>query len=158
MVRLTPFQTLKVAAWLTLLLRSNGIGARGRNTVSQNDLLECLASPLADCDGRDTGGAKVTIPAEIGDTLWTDYDWKLKTVPQEFLNNRNVALNQGKVVGGGTILNGMVWTRGSARDYDAWGDLNDVEGRANEYNWRWEDLLPYFQKVRGQEGLLTEHG
>ncbi|KAG6366176.1 hypothetical protein INS49_000352 [Diaporthe citri] len=94
----------------------------------------------------DTGGAKVTIPAEIGDTLWTDYDWKLRTVPQEFLNNRNVALNQGKVVGGGTILNGMVWTRGSARDYDAWGDLNDVEGRENKYNWRWEDLLPYFQK------------
>lgn len=90
----------------------------------------------------------MTIPAEIGDTLWTDYDWQLRTVPQEFLNNRNVALNQGKVVGGGTILNGMVWTRGSARDYDAWGDLNDVEGRENEYNWRWDDLLPYFQKVR----------
>lgn len=90
----------------------------------------------------------MTIPAEIGDTLWTDYDWKLQTVPQEYLNNRNVAINQGKVVGGGTILNGMVWTRGSARDYDAWGDLNDVEGRETEYNWRWEDLLPYFQKVR----------
>lgn len=90
----------------------------------------------------------MTIPAEIGDTLWTDYDWKLRTVPQKFLNNRNVALNQGRVVGGGTILNGMVWTRGSARDYDAWGDLNDVEGRDNEYSWRWEDLLPYFQKVR----------
>lgn len=90
----------------------------------------------------------MTIPAEIGDILWTDYDWKLRTVQQEHLNNRNVALNQGKVVGGGTILNGMVWTRGSARDYDAWGDLNDVEGRSSEYDWRWEDLLPYFQKVR----------
>lgn len=98
----------------------------------------------------------MTIPAEIGDTLWTDYDWQLRTVPQEFLNNRNVALNQGKVVGGGTILNGMVWTRGSARDYDAWGDLNDVEGRANEYNWRWEDLLPYFEKVRpGRKGFSS---
>lgn len=94
----------------------------------------------------DTGGAKVTIPAEIGDTLWTDYDWKLHTVQQEHLNNRNVALNQGKVVGGGTILNGMVWTRGSARDYDAWGDLNVVEGRSNDYDWRWEDLVPYFEK------------
>lgn len=90
----------------------------------------------------------MTIPAEIGDTLWTDYDWKLQTVQQEYLNNRNVALNQGKVVGGGTILNGMVWTRGSSRDYDAWGDLNDVEGRPDGYDWRWEDLLPYFQKVR----------
>ncbi|KAL1876497.1 hypothetical protein Daus18300_002741 [Diaporthe australafricana] len=94
----------------------------------------------------DTGGAKVTIPAEIGDTLWTDYDWKLQTVEQEYLNNRNVALNQGKVLGGGTVLNGMVWTRGSARDYDAWGDLNHVEGQTNEHNWRWQDLLPYFQK------------
>lgn len=93
------------------------------------------------------GGAKVTIPAEIGDTLWTDYDWKLQTVEQEYLNNRNVALNQGRVVGGGTVLNGMVWTRGSARDYDAWGNLNDVEGQTNEHNWRWQDLLPYFEKV-----------
>lgn len=90
----------------------------------------------------------MTIPAEIGDTLWTDYDWKLQTVQQKYLNNRNVALNQGKVVGGGTILNGMVWTRGSSRDYDAWGDLNDIEVRSNGYHWRWEDLLPYFQKVR----------
>ncbi|KAK2614290.1 hypothetical protein N8I77_001134 [Diaporthe amygdali] len=94
----------------------------------------------------DTGGAKVTIPAEIGDTLWTDYDWKLQTVQQEYLENRNVVLNQGRVVGGGTILNGMVWTRGSARDYDAWGGLNAVKGQTNGYNWRWKDLLPYFQK------------
>lgn len=90
----------------------------------------------------------MTIPAEIGDTLWTDYDWKLQTVQQEYLDNRNVVFNQGRVVGGGTILNGMVWTRGSARDYDAWGDLNAVKGQTNGYNWRWKDLLPYFQKVR----------
>lgn len=87
------------------------------------------------------------MPADIGEDLWTVYDWQLHTVEQEHLDGQEVAFNQGKVVGGGTILNGMVWTRGSAKDYDSWGNLNDVEGQTNQYNWRWNDLVPYFQKV-----------
>lgn len=93
------------------------------------------------------------VPAEIGDDLGTDYDWQLLTVPQTSLDGHAVRLNQGKVVGGGTILNGMVWTRSSARDYDVWADLNDdaTMAAAGEktaaYSWRWADLLPYFQKV-----------
>lgn len=97
---------------------------------------------------RDTEGYTVTVPAEIGDDLGTNYDWQLKTVGQEYLDGQAVELNQGKVVGGGTILNGMVWTRGSSKDYDTWDDLNNVSGRSKLYNWRWDDLLPYFRKVR----------
>jgi len=56
-------------------------------------------------------------------------------------------------VGGGTILNGMVWTRSSARDYDVWADLNENSTQAAKYSWRWADLLPYFKKVSGRAGL-----
>lgn len=66
---------------------------------------------------------------------------------QEYLDGQEVIINQGKVVGGGTVLNGMVWTRGSRKDYDAWDDLNNVIGRPKRYDWRWDDMLPYFRKV-----------
>lgn len=68
---------------------------------------------------------------------------------QEYLYNQQVEINQGKVVGGGTILNGMVWTRGSRKDYDTWDDLNNVQGKLKNYDWRWDNMLPYFRKVGG---------
>lgn len=103
---------------------------------------------------RDTEGFTVMVPAEIGADLGTDYDWQLHTAQQEFLDGHTVTLNQGKVLGGGTILNGMVWTRSSSRDYDVWADLNDQQssGQAPEYTWRWADLLPYFEKVSESQG------
>lgn len=88
------------------------------------------------------------VPAEIGEDLGTDYDWQLLTTEQEYLDGHAVRLNQGKVLGGGTILNGMVWTRSSARDYDVWAELNENGTQAAKYSWRWADLLPYFKKVR----------
>lgn len=88
------------------------------------------------------------VPAEIGVDLGTEYDWQLDTTNQEFLSGQTVRLNQGKAVGGGTILNGMVWTRSSAKDYDLWEDLNYDPTQSTQYCWRWEDMLPYFEKVR----------
>ena len=48
---------------------------------------------------------------------------------------------QGKVLGGGSILNAMCWNRGGAEDYDSWELLGNP-------GWGWEGLLPYFIKVR----------
>lgn len=87
------------------------------------------------------------VPAEIGVDLGTEYDWMFDTTNQEFLNGQTVRLNQGKAVGGGTILNGMVWTRSSAKDYDLWEDLNYDPTQSTQYCWRWADMLPYFEKV-----------
>lgn len=67
---------------------------------------------------------------------------------QEYLNGKEVTINQGKVLGGGTVLNGMVWTRGSQKDYDSWDDLNTVTSQLKQYDWRWDDIFPYFLKVR----------
>lgn len=95
------------------------------------------------------------VPAEIGSDLGTDYDWKLRTTEQEFLDGHTVSLNQGKALGGGTILNGMVWTRSSEKDYDVWENLNYDGSQPTKYCWRWADLLPYFLKVRLDEGSAT---
>lgn len=62
------------------------------------------------------------------------------SVPQPGLDNRTSVLYTGAVVGGGTVVNGMFFNRGSAADYDAWERLGNP-------GWGWEDLLHYFMKV-----------
>jgi choline dehydrogenase-like flavoprotein len=62
------------------------------------------------------------------------------SIPQAGLDNRTSVLYTGAVVGGGTVVNGMFFARGSAADYDAWEKLGNP-------GWGWKDLLPYFKKV-----------
>ncbi|KAF3767359.1 hypothetical protein M406DRAFT_237359, partial [Cryphonectria parasitica EP155] len=101
---------------------------------------------LLEAGTLDTEGYTVMVPSEVGADLNTNYDWNLRTVGQEYLDGQAVVFNQGKVVGGGTVLNGMVWTRGSAQDYDAWDNLNNNGFDTPTYGWGWMDLLPYFEK------------
>lgn len=65
--------------------------------------------------------------------------YDMDSVPQTNLGGRVASLRMGSVVGGSSTVNGMVWGRGSAIDYDSWGDLGN-EG------WGWKMLLAYFRK------------
>lgn len=65
----------------------------------------------------------------------------LVSVPQPGFDNQTFSLAVGSVVGGGSIVNGMAFDRGTQPDYDAWGALGN-EG------WDWDSLLTYFKKVR----------
>lgn len=82
----------------------------------------------------------VTIPGLAGGAVGTQYDWNITYAPTAAVNNRSVSIPLGKVVGGSTKLNRMVFDRGSKCDYDRWSALGN-EG------WGFEDLLPYFKKV-----------
>lgn len=68
------------------------------------------------------------------------YDWGFETVPQAALGGRRIYLPRGKGLGGTTILNGMIWTRGNAADYDHW-HATGLPG------WGYRDLLPYFRRA-----------
>lgn len=68
------------------------------------------------------------------------YDWDLSTTPQTQLDGAARPMPQGKVLGGGSILNAMCWNRGGQDDYDAWAALGNP-------GWDWEGMLPYFIKV-----------
>jgi choline dehydrogenase-like flavoprotein len=61
-------------------------------------------------------------------------------VPQEVLVNGNISVHIGKIVGGGSALNNMLFVRGAPADYDAWERLGNK-------GWGWKELLPYFKKV-----------
>lgn len=69
------------------------------------------------------------------------YAWHIKTAPQTELGNRIIPLPQGKLIGGGSGVNGMVYDRGRAADYDSWADIIGSKG------WDSASLLPYFKKV-----------
>jgi choline dehydrogenase len=70
-----------------------------------------------------------------------EYEWNLTTVPQKYLDGKSRSYDMARVVGGGSVINGMCWTRGSAADYDAWEALGNP-------GWGWHGLLPYFKKVQ----------
>jgi choline dehydrogenase len=66
-------------------------------------------------------------------------DWMFKTEPEEGLNGRSLAYPRGKVIGGSSSINAMIYMRGQAADYDHWRQL----GLAG---WGWDDVLPYFKR------------
>ena len=70
------------------------------------------------------------------------------STPQQALANRTQGLFTGSVVGGGSVMNGMTFHRGSASDYDAWEQLGNP-------GWGWDGLFPYFKKASDGPRLRT---
>ncbi|KAI0053813.1 GMC oxidoreductase [Auriscalpium vulgare] len=70
-----------------------------------------------------------------------NYDWKFKSVPQTGLNGGTILYPRGKVVGGSSAINTMIWQRASSVEYDLW------ESAFQNPGWSWSSLLPYFAKV-----------
>ncbi|PXY23369.1 hypothetical protein BAY59_27205 [Prauserella coralliicola] len=86
-------------------------------------------------------------------TLWgSEYDWAYRTTPQRGLNGRVLGLPRGKIVGGSSSINGMIYVRGHRLDYDAW----EYDGC---YGWGWEAVLPLFlRSERFVPGASSWHG
>ena len=74
----------------------------------------------------------------------TDIDWDYHSAPEEECAGRRIPLPRGKVLGGSSSINAMVYIRGNRLDYDGWG----VPG------WSWADLLPYFLTAEDKEWIL----
>lgn len=68
------------------------------------------------------------------------YDWGFESEPEPHLGNRRLATPRGKVIGGSSSINGMVYVRGHARDYDYWQE-SGADG------WSYKDVLPYFKRM-----------
>ena len=74
-------------------------------------------------------------------------DWGFKTEQEPGLNGRTIDYPRGKVLGGCSSINGMIYMRGQARDYDHWAQLGNP-------GWGWEDILPYF--LKSEDNLALE--
>lgn len=67
-------------------------------------------------------------------------DWLYQTEPDAGLNGRTLRYPRGKTLGGCSSINGMIYMRGQARDYDQWAELT------GDATWRWDNALPYFRR------------
>jgi choline dehydrogenase len=83
------------------------------------------------------------------------YNWGFETEPEPHLGGRRLATPRGKVVGGSSSINGMVYVRGHAKDFDTWEDMG-AKG------WAYKHVLPYFKRMEsshgGEEGWRGEDG
>lgn len=82
----------------------------------------------------------IQAPQFIGRDIGSIYDWNMTTSPQNQLDGARRPLPLGRAIGGGSIINGMVWNRGNQDDYNSW----EVLGNSG---WSWSGLLPYFKKA-----------
>ncbi len=69
------------------------------------------------------------------------YDWKYESEPEPFMNNRRIYHARGKVLGGSSSINGMIWQRGNPLDFERWA------GDAGMESWDYAHCLPYFKKM-----------
>ncbi|WP_414692426.1 GMC family oxidoreductase [Phenylobacterium sp.] len=74
-------------------------------------------------------------------------DWMFETEPEEGLGGRRLAYPRGKVIGGCSAINAMIYMRGQAADYDGWRQLDLI-------GWGWDDVLPYF--LRHEDHIAPE--
>jgi choline dehydrogenase len=90
------------------------------------------------------GFAKTYVDARV--------NWKFESAPHPKLNGRQIYVPRGKTLGGTSSINGMVYMRGHARDYDGWRQQGCV-------GWDWDGVLPYFKKAQNQaRGASELHG
>ncbi|MFF4528934.1 GMC family oxidoreductase [Streptomyces sp. NPDC001407] len=102
--------------------------------------------------GRDDAVRAISVPAAFSTLFRTEVDWNHRTGAQRELDGRQLYWPAGKVLGGGSSINAMVYIRGNAADYDGWRERG-LEG------WGHRDVLPYFRRSEdNSRGADAHHG
>jgi choline dehydrogenase len=88
---------------------------------------------------------QIHMPAGIGNLLGSDrFNWNYLSEPEPYLNNRRLTHPRGRVLGGSSSINGMVYVRGHAHDYNHWAQAGCV-------GWSYANVLPYFKRAEHHE-------
>ena len=118
------------------------------NCLSEDPTVKVL---LLEAGGRDNR-KEIHIPAAFSKLFKGPCDWTYFTEPEPQLGNRSLYWPRGKVLGGSSSMNAMIYIRGHRADYDQWRD----QGNAG---WGYADVLPYFKKSEKQaHGASEYHG
>ncbi|WP_216211437.1 GMC family oxidoreductase [Amycolatopsis aidingensis] len=119
------------------------VGAGSAGCVLANRLTEDPSARvlLLEAGGEDTAD-EVRIPAAFASLFKTQWDWNYETVQQKHLG-KSAYWPRGKLLGGCSSINAMIYIRGNRADYDEWRDSYGAEG------WGWDEVLPYFVRAEG---------
>jgi choline dehydrogenase-like flavoprotein len=102
---------------------------------------------LVEAGGRDDA-LEINIPLLFPQLFKTQFDWDFASEPEPALRQRRIYLPRGKMIGGSSSMNAMIYVRGSRKDFDDWA-------RQGATGWSYPDLLPYFVKSEANE---SKHG
>ncbi|KAK3996779.1 putative GMC oxidoreductase [Cladorrhinum sp. PSN332] len=94
---------------------------------------------VLEAGGLDSSPDIIIVPGLVGHGIIPSDNWNFSTTRQEYLDNNTRYYDQGHVVGGGSIINGLLMTRGAKVDYNAWEALGNP-------NWNWHHMIHYFKK------------
>lgn len=103
--------------------------------------------------GRRDNSMLIQMPAAITELVpGKTYNWFYYTQPEPHLNSRRLFWPRGKVMGGSSSINAMIYIRGHPRDYDQWRQMGNA-------GWAWDNLLPYFKRAENSaRGKNDFHG
>src|SRR5271155_2072136 len=113
------------------------------NRLSEDPSISVL---LLEAGGGDSNPL-FRIPAGFAKMTKGVASWGWSTVPQKHLNDRVIWYTQAKVIGGGSSINAQLYTRGNAKDYDAWASEAGATG------WSYREVLPYFKRSEDNQKL-----
>tara|TARA_A200000159_G_C7332467_1_gene343586 strand:+ start:343 stop:1986 length:1644 start_codon:yes stop_codon:yes gene_type:complete len=76
-------------------------------------------------------------------------NWRYRSEPEESTGDREIPIPRGKLLGGSSAINGLVYVRGNKLDYDTWAQMGNT-------GWSYDDVLPFFKKMENYQGELSE--
>jgi choline dehydrogenase len=117
------------------------VGAGSAGCAMAYRLSEAGASVLVIEHGGTDAGPFIQMPAALSYPMnMSRYDWGYQSEPEPYLDGRRLACPRGKVIGGSSSINGMVYVRGHAMDFDHWSEMG-ADG------WSYADVLPYYKRM-----------
>lgn len=115
------------------------------NRLSQDEHFNVLLLEA----GGDHKDPSIYTPGLYSSLQDTKFDWGYRTIPQVQLGGKRIFSPRGKVIGGSSSINYMMYVRGNKRDYDNWQMTGNFRG------WGWDDVLPYFKKLENCEDRIS---
>ena len=126
------------------------VGAGSAGSAIAFRLAEAGRSVIVIEHGGSDAGPLINMPGALSFPMnMSRYDWGFQTEPEPHLGGRRLATPRGKVIGGSSSINGMVYVRGHARDFDHWADQG-------ARGWAYADVLPYFRRM--EDWHASGHG